>query len=77
MGGLKALSEASNDGVPVPGGRVSELVEDGCGVREIGDRGKSTELEEFDGDGGIELESTIGDKVGLELFDVGERVAFL
>lgn len=77
MDGLEALGEAANDGVPVARGGSLEVVEEGGGVREVGDGGKSTELEELDGDGGIGLESAEGYEAGLELFDVGERVAFL
>lgn len=75
--GSWALGMAPNDGIPVIPKWVIDVVEDeGC-VREVAIGGDGGELEKFGAKGVRKLEETGGNEVGLDLFDVRERIAFL
>lgn len=61
-GRFGALSEASDDGIEVVGGRILDLAEDGGGEGEGGEGGDGAVVEEF-GAGGAELEFGRGDSL--------------
>lgn len=55
---------------------VDVIEDDGC-VREVSIGRDGGELEKFGANRERKLEETGGYEVGLDLFDVGERIAFL
>lgn len=74
---MVVLGEASDDGVPVVGGGGGDAAEDSGGVGEAsGGGGGGAEVEEL-GARGVESEESGDNEVGLKLFDVRERSAFL
>lgn len=73
---MGALGEASKNGVVVVCGGVLDLAENLSGEREVAGGRDGEEFNEF-GAGRVELEFSGGYEMGLKLFHVNERVAFL
>ncbi|GMN23166.1 hypothetical protein TIFTF001_000024 [Ficus carica] len=73
-----ALGEATDDGVPVVGLRVRDVVaEEKFGVGEAAGDGDGAEVEELGGDGGVVVVEAVGEDEGVDLPKLPEAVASL
>ena len=72
------MGEATDDGVPVVGMRVRDVVaEEKFGVGEAAGDGHGAEVEELGGDGGVVVVEAVGEDEGVDLPKLPEAVASL